>query len=115
MAEICPFRGVRYNQQLIHNLAAVICPPYDVISPQQQDELYQSSEYNFVRIEYNRELPQDNGHDNRYTRAATNIAQWLERGILKVETVPSLYIHQHRFAFLGKPYQRQYIVASVRL
>ncbi len=89
MAEIRPFRGVRYNQNSIPNMAAVICPPYDVISPQQQNELYQASEYNFVRIENNRELPQDNAQDNRYTRAAQNLTGWLDRGILREETTPS--------------------------
>ena len=33
MAEIAPFRGLRYNQQMIPDLAQVVIPPYDVISP----------------------------------------------------------------------------------
>jgi uncharacterized protein (DUF1015 family) len=65
MAEIHPFQGVRYNPQIIHDLSKVICPPYDIISPLQQEALYQRSEYNFIRIEYNRESPQDNRRDNR--------------------------------------------------
>ena len=51
MAEIRPFRGVHYNQSLIKELAAVIYPPYDIISPQLQQELYLKSKYNFVRLE----------------------------------------------------------------
>lgn len=48
MAEIRPFRGVHYSSSLLKDLAKVICPPYDIISPQMQQELYQRSEYNFV-------------------------------------------------------------------
>ena len=69
MAEIRPFRGVRYNEALVTDLAAVICPPYDIISPQMEQELYQKTKYNFVRLEAGRELSQDTATDNKYTRA----------------------------------------------
>jgi uncharacterized protein (DUF1015 family) len=115
MAEIRPFRGVRYNQKVIRNPKKVICPPYDIISPQQQDALYKSSEYNFVRIEYNRETPQDNGKDNRYTRAAANIWNWARQGVLIVDDSPAFYLHEHHFSCLGKQYKRQNIIAGVRL
>ncbi len=64
MADIRPFRGIRYNQSLVNDLAAVICPPYDIITPQIEQELYRRSEYNFVRLESSRELPQDSAMDN---------------------------------------------------
>jgi uncharacterized protein (DUF1015 family) len=115
MTEVRPFHGVRYNQQLIPDLAAVICPPYDIIAAGQQDELYKRSAYNFVRIEYNRELPQDDARDNRYTRAAGYIAEWLEGGILKMDALPGLYLHEHHFTCQGKPYRRRNILACVRL
>jgi len=70
VADIRPFRGIRYNQSLVGDLSAVICPPYDIISPQMQQELYHRSEYNFVRIEFGRELPRDSNTDNKYTRSA---------------------------------------------
>lgn len=115
MTEIRPFQGIRYNQQIIEDLATVICPPYDIISPQQQDELYRYSSYNFVRIEYNRELPQDNGQDNRYTRASANLSHWLNQGILQVDAAPAIYLHEHHFDCLGKQYKRQNILGCVRL
>jgi uncharacterized protein (DUF1015 family) len=115
MAEIRPFQGVRYNQNLISDLTSVICPPYDIISPQLQDELYQYSEYNFVRIEYNRELPQDNAQDNRYLRSAANLTQWLKRGILNVDLIPAFYLHQHFFSCQGRQFKRNNIIAAVKL
>ncbi len=115
MAEIRPFRGVHYNQRLVTNLSAVICPPYDVIAPQMQQELYRRSEYNFVRVEHNRELPQDTAEDNRYTRSAATLEQWLEQGILRVDEVPAIYLHDHYFTYQGREYKRRGIIARVRL
>jgi len=115
MAEILPFRGTRYNPAVIKELSSVICPPYDIITPQQQNELYKLSPYNFVRIEYNRELPQDTGRDNRYTRAAANLSQWLEAGILQDDSEPAIYFHRHHFACNGNQRHRDNFLACVRL
>jgi len=115
MAEIRPFRGVRYNQRLVNDLSAVICPPYDIITPQMQRELYQRSEYNFVRVECSLELPQDTAMDNKYTHSAAILEQWLQKGILEVDEVPAIYLHDHHFTYLGREYKRRGIIANVRL
>jgi uncharacterized protein (DUF1015 family) len=115
LADIRPFRGVRYNSSLVKDLADVICPPYDIVPPQMQQELYQRSDYNFVRLEFGRELPQDNNNDNRYTRAAATLKKWLAQGILKVEDRPSLYIDDHHFIHQGQAYRRRNLYCLVKL
>jgi len=115
VAEIHPFRGVHYNPQLVHDLSAVICPPYDIISPLLQQELYLKSEHNFVRLEFSRELPQDTVTDNKYTRSAATLETWLKQGILEVDGVPAIYLHDHYFTYQGREYKRRGIVACVRL
>ncbi len=115
MAEIYPFHGVRYNQQIISDLTAVICPPYDIIPPQMQQEFYHRSQYNFIRLEYGRELPTDTATVNKYSRSATTLEQWLEQGILKVDEVPAIYLHDHYFTYQGKEYRRRGITCRVRL
>ncbi len=115
MAEIHPFRGLQYNQQLVSDLTAVICPPYDIITPQMQQELYHRSQYNFVRLEFGRELPADTATVNKYTRSATTLEQWLEQDILKVDETPAIYLHDHHFTYRGKQYQRRGITICVRL
>ncbi len=115
MAEIRPFRGTHYNQALIDDLTSVICPPYDIISPQRQQELYLRSEYNFVRVEFGRELPQDGITDNKYARAAATLEQWLKRNILMTDEVPAIYLHDQFFTHDGKEYQRRGITVRVRL
>ncbi|MGD9117713.1 MAG: DUF1015 domain-containing protein [Dehalococcoidia bacterium] len=115
MAEILPFPGVHYNPRKVKDLADVICPPYDVISPQLQQELYQRNEYNFVRLEHNRELPQDTTTDNKYTRAAAVLERWLAQEVLVVDKTPTLYLHDHYFHHGGREYRRRGIIAGVRL
>jgi uncharacterized protein (DUF1015 family) len=106
---------VHYNQSLVKELSAVICPPYDIITPQIRQELYHRSEYNFVRLESSRELPQDTATDNKYTRSADTLKQWLEQDVLKLDEAPAIYLHDHYFTYQGKEYKRRGIIACVRL
>ncbi len=115
MAEIRPFRGVHYNQSLVNDLSAVICPPYDIIASQLQQELYLKSEYNFVRIEAGRDLPQDTISDNKYTRSAATLEQWLSQGVLEVDKKPAHYLHDHYFTYQGRKYRRRGIITCARL
>jgi len=114
VAEIRPFQGIRYNQRLIKDIGSVMCPPHDVIPPQLQEELYHRSEYNFIRIEFGRELP-DKPEDNRYTRAAATLKQWLQNDILQAEAQPAIYVHDYYFTHQGKNYKRRGLVVRVRL
>jgi uncharacterized protein (DUF1015 family) len=115
LADIRPFRGMRYNPALVKDLAKVICPPYDIIPPQLQQELYQRSEYNFIRLEYGRGLPQDKDTDNRYTRAAAVLKKWLAQGVLRVDEKPCMYVDDHHFMHQGKAYRRRSINCLVKL
>lgn len=115
MADIRPFAGVRYNPSLVGDLASVVCPPYDIISPQMQGELYHRSPYNFVHVEYNRELPQDTPEDNRYTRAAATLQQWLAQGVLKADDAPAVYLYDQYFSHQGQRCRRRGITVRVRL
>ncbi len=115
MAEIRPFRGVHYNGSLIKDWSAVICPVYDIIAPQQQQELYLRSEYNFIRLEFGQELPQDTVTDNKYTRSAATLEQWLKQGVLEIDETPAIYLHDQYFTHQGKEYKRRGIIARVKV
>lgn len=115
MADVRPFRGTRYNSSLIGNISSVICPPYDIIIPEIQQELYQRSKYNFVRVESNRELPQDTPEDNRYTRSATALKEWIEHGVLITDSAPAIYLYDQYFTHRDKEYRRRSIIANVKL
>ena len=55
MVVIMPFRGISYNPQKINDFNKVVAPPYDVISQQEQDALYQRHPQNVVRLILNKE------------------------------------------------------------
>lgn len=115
MAEIRPFRGVHYNKSLIKDGSTLICPPYDIINPQQQQELYLRSEYNFVRLEFGQEFPQDTATDNKYTRSVATLKHWLKQGIIEIDETPAIYLYDHHFTYQGRKYQRRSLIAGVKV
>jgi uncharacterized protein (DUF1015 family) len=115
LAEISAFLGVRYNQELVKDMAAVICPPYDIISPEQQKAYYEKSDYNVIRLEHGMILPNDNKANNRHTRACTTFNQWLKERVLLIDHVPSFYIHEHCFTYRNIRKRRLGLTACVRI
>jgi uncharacterized protein (DUF1015 family) len=112
VAEVFPFRGLRYAET---DLSALICPPYDVISPAEQQELYRRSPLNVVRLECGESGPDDGPSDNRYTRAATTLREWLDRGVLVRDPSESFYVHEQQFEHDGRRLTRRGLLARVRL
>jgi uncharacterized protein (DUF1015 family) len=96
MAQIAPFRGIFPNPSRVP-VAEVIAPPYDVLSPAQQDALYAKHPQNIVRIMLNKEEATDNDTQNRYTRAAGFLQSWLADGSLTQDETPALYEYIQRF------------------
>lgn len=97
MVDVRPFRGLRYNPERVGDLSAVISPPYDVISPEEQSYYYQRSPYNIIRLEDGLERPEDSpGHD-KYTRAASMLRDWVKEGVLAQEERPAFYLLLYRF------------------
>lgn len=116
MAEILPFLGIRYNSQLIGNLGKVVAPPYDVISPELQDDLYERHEYNVVRLELAKEQPGDDAFSNKYTRAANTLKTWRSDSILIQDEQPTLYLYEQEFKVpSGETKRRRGMFALVKL
>jgi uncharacterized protein (DUF1015 family) len=114
MADVRPFRALRYDAARI-DPAAAIAPPYDVISPQQQAALYARSPYNIVRVEYGETRDGDTASDNRYTRAAGDLADWRSAGVLTRDRDPAIYAYRQEFTWTGQSYSRNTVFAAVRL
>lgn len=115
MAGIRPFRAVRFDPAAAGDLAGVLAPPYDVISPQHQDELYARSPYNIVRLELGREEAGSAPGQDRYARAAEQYRAWLAQGILRPNAVPSVYAYEERFTYLGQERVRLGFFAALRV
>ena len=107
--EVSPFRDIRYNQRIVGDLAQVICPPYDVITPEQQKLYYKKSDYNAIRLEF----PEPTG--DSYQRASITFQQWLKHGVLQLDSVSSFYLHDHHFEYSGEKKVRRGLIARVKL
>jgi len=106
MAEIRPFRGIRYNQEKVQ-LDQVVTQPYDKITAEMRDQYCRQSPYNFVRII----LGQNNHERDRYESAAENLRKWLAEGVLTKDNTDSFYISEQEFSFGGRTYCRRGFVA----
>ncbi len=94
------FRGWRYDPGKV-DYGDVTAPPYDVITPQMQEALYQRHEKNVVRLTFGREFPTDTPQDNRYTRAAAHLDAWREEGLF-VQDRPAIYVYEQEFVSDGR-------------
>jgi uncharacterized protein (DUF1015 family) len=110
MAEIKSFRALRYNQEIIKNLSNVIAPPYDVISKDQQEELYSLDEHNVIKIDLNKA-----SGDDKYKIAKETFEDWQEREVLIEEEEDSLYPYYQRFTYKGEEHERVGLIGLVRL
>jgi len=117
MAKVIPFRGLRYNTEKFQDLDAVTAPPYDIISSAQQKELYDKEESNVIRLDYGMEFPDDTDTNNRYTRSAEFLNQWIAEQKLVYEDQPAIYIYEQIFTLEKEktPHSLKGIIGLVQL
>ncbi len=114
MSEIIPFRGFRYDLAQVKDLNLVVTQPYDRISDADQRVYYGRSPYNLVRLEKGKREPSDNGQ-NMYTRAGALLREWVNKGVLKRDEVPSLYVYHQEYEFRGERLVRKGVIALGKL
>jgi uncharacterized protein (DUF1015 family) len=100
MTDIHPFRAFRYDPRQV-SPAQVVTQPYDKITPTLQDRYYAASPHNLVRVILGRREENDNPANNVYSRAAAYYRDWREQGVLRQDSLPSLYLYSQRFTPLG--------------
>lgn len=115
MADIIAFKGVRYNKEKIKDLSKVVAPPYDVISVEEQTELYNISPYNIIRLLLGKSSPSDDDKDNLYVRAGLDLKAWQKKGVLKKDASPGIYINLQEFKVDGKIRRRIGFIALLKL
>ncbi|TWU44009.1 hypothetical protein Q31b_15440 [Novipirellula aureliae] len=114
MPQIAPFAAVRYNLDHVGSISDVIAPPYDVIDPELQDQLYKRHAANVIRIILNRQEPGDSG-DEKYERAAKFVEQWKSEGVLKRDPSPAYYVYHQEFTIDGQTFNRRGFMGRVRI
>jgi uncharacterized protein (DUF1015 family) len=81
MAEVKPFRALRYDERVAGPLESLVAPPYDVISAEQRESYLTRSPYTVVRLT----LPDDE------EKAAQLLAEWQDEGVLVRDGDPTFW------------------------
>ena len=111
MAEVRPFRGIRYAAASQgRDLGDYLSPPFDSITPAVERELLGRSEHNIVRLE----LAPREGAD-RYGYVAETQARWESERVLMRDEEPSVYVTEESFEYGGVRQTRRGFIAAVRL
>jgi uncharacterized protein (DUF1015 family) len=116
MAELVPFRAIRYAAARGRALGHLLAPTYDLVSLEQRDELLRRSPENILHVTLGEEREGDGPERNKYQRAAEYWASWLARGVLRRDPKPALYpLEQTFWAPDGRNLERRGFIAAVRL
>lgn len=108
MADIQPFPGIRYRVADA-DLTKVLAPPYDIIPPAYQDELYRRDPRNIVRVVLNR-----TPGDGAYEDAKATFASLQKDGVLAPDAEPAFYVLEQRFTVEGRALSRTGILVRFR-
>ncbi len=115
MSLIKPFRGLVYNTDKVSDLNKVVCPPYDVISPEQEEILKKRSPYNFIHVMLAKADAKHGEDDTRYAQAGETLKQWLKDGILVQDEKPCIYYLKQDYKIVGQRYSRMGFLAVMKI
>jgi uncharacterized protein (DUF1015 family) len=105
VAVVRPFRALRYDQAVAGPLESLVAPPFDVIGPEEREELRGRSAYNVVHLT----LPDSEAE------AAASLAEWQERGALLRDPEPTCWwLAQEYVGPDGVARRREGFVAALR-
>jgi uncharacterized protein (DUF1015 family) len=106
-----PFAGVRYDTERV-SLDDVVAPPYDVIGPDEREELGARSPWNVVHVD----LSQPSEGRDRYQDARCRFDEWLAEGVLTVDPEPGFYVYKMGFRDDdGNPRQTSGVIGALGL
>jgi uncharacterized protein (DUF1015 family) len=105
MAEIKPFRALRYDERQAGPLADLVAPPYDVITPAERDQYQAKSPYNVVHVT----LPDSEAEAGGLFR------DWREQGVLVADEAAFWALSQDYVGPDGIARTRTGLVASLKV
>ncbi|MFB0524629.1 MAG: DUF1015 domain-containing protein [Phycisphaerae bacterium] len=113
--EVKPFKAFRFDPKVVGDAGNCIAPPFDIIGTSEQQQLYEKSEYNIVRITKGKTTASDTDSNNQHTRAADYLNRWIKEGALKQDKDETIYAYVQNFQLAGTEFERLSFIALARL
>ncbi|MCD6307646.1 MAG: DUF1015 domain-containing protein [Candidatus Latescibacteria bacterium] len=114
MPTVRPFRGLRYVPETAGDIAEIVAPPYDIIYDEWRERLYDRNPYNIIRLIKTRDESDDSA-DTKYSRAASYIDDWMDRGVLRLDDEPVLYVCADTYTVNGSERTRYGFIGLLRV
>src|SRR5439155_4976618 len=113
--DVRPFTGLLYDPSVVGPVGTVTAPPYDTISPIDQERYHRAHPNNVVRLILGRDEPGDDEADNRHLRAASYLRRWRLEGALAPTDGPALFPYEFQFHLGGVERRVRGVIAEVGL
>jgi uncharacterized protein (DUF1015 family) len=110
-----PFVGLLYDPAVAGDLQSLTTPPYDQISPEEQDRYRHASPYNAVRLELATGANGVGVGGDRYADAATLLTEWRAGGVLKEAVEPAVYPYEMDFRGFGVERRVRGVIVEIDL
>lgn len=107
MAVIKAIKSLHFTEKA-GSIESCVCPPYDIISPEERAELISKNQYNLVRLE----LPEG---EDKYNAAGRLLNSWLCDGIVERDEKEGIYVYREEFNVENVDYCLTGIVCRVKL
>jgi len=108
MADVRPFKGIRYNPAKVKDLSQVITQPYDKITPEMQKAYYKKDARSFVRL-----ILADAA--DPYADSRKTVDAWLADSTLIRDPKPAFYVIHQEFEVNGVKKLRKGFIGAVRV
>lgn len=115
MAQIRPFRGLRYTPEA-GPLEALVAPPYDVLSQAERDALAAKNPHNVVHLTLPEQKEDDRSKYVKYQRSNAALMEWRREGAMQPEAKPTFYRYVQTFTIPGsdQPLVRTSVIALIK-
>ncbi len=108
-----PFVGLLYDPAVAGDLQTLTTPPYDQISPEDQERYAHESAFNAVRLEL--AIGAKGTDARRYAEAAALLSDWREHGVLKEVGGPAVYPYEMDFRGFGADRRVRGVIVEIDL
>ncbi len=87
---LAPFRGLRFDADVVGDLGTVISPPYDVLDADTVRDLEAANRRNIVRLILSRRFVRP------YVAVRDRLQAWRDKGYLRADEEAGLYLYEYR-------------------